>query len=106
MLYEKNCEELEKREIEKYTIYELDNPFPFYLLDFKKFNISLPSTPYFKYITIENWRPGYNIAFYDEKGEFATYRNIGFTKEENAIQYFYELLSYVSQKNEKGDCNG
>lgn len=92
---------LKRKGIKGYTIYKLDKPFPFYLLDFKKFNISLPSAPYFKYITIENWRPGYNIAFYDEKGEFATYRNIGFTKEENAIQYFYELLSYVSQKKEK-----
>ena len=36
----KIVEDLGKRGIEKYTIYKLDNPFPFYLLDLNKYNIS------------------------------------------------------------------
>ena len=38
----KIVEDLEKRGIEKYTIYKLDKPFPFYLLDLNKLNISRP----------------------------------------------------------------
>lgn len=45
-------ERLRKGGVKRYTIYELDNLFPFYLLDLKKLSISLPCGPYFKYITI------------------------------------------------------
>lgn len=38
----KIVENLRKRDVIKYTIYELDNPFPFYLLDLDKFNIDAP----------------------------------------------------------------
>lgn len=50
----KIVEDLEKRDIEKYTIFKLDKPFPFYLLDSNKYNISRPYyASFFKYITIE-----------------------------------------------------
>lgn len=104
----KIVEDIRKSGVKRYVVYELDKPFPFYLLNLDDLNISLAYSTHFKYITIESRKLGYNIFFYDEKGRLTTYRNIGFTEEKNAIEYFYELLSYISQKkkNEKGDCNG
>lgn len=47
---------LRERGIARYTIYKLDKPFPFYLLDLNKLNISRPYyASFFKYITIEFW---------------------------------------------------
>ena len=40
----KIVENLRKRNIIKYIIYELDKPFPFYLLDLDKLDIDAPST--------------------------------------------------------------
>lgn len=98
-------EDLKRRGIKKYTIYKLDNPFLFCWLDLKKLNINFPRTPYFKYITIEIWGLGYNVVFYDSKGEFATYVGSGFAKEKNAIECFYELLLNISQL-KGGEHNG
>lgn len=104
----KIVEDIRKKGVQRYTVYELDKPFPFCLLNLDNLNISLTYTTYFKYITIELRKLGYNIFFYDERGRLTAYRNIGFTEEKKAIEYFYKLLSYVSQKkkNEKGGCNG
>lgn len=91
-------EDLGKRGIEKYTIFELEKPFPFYLLDSNKYNISLPYyASFFKYITIEFWDPGYNVVFYDTKERYATHKSLGFAKEKNAIEYFTDLLLDISQ---------
>ena len=77
-------EDLEKRGIEKYTIFKLDKPFPFYLLDSNKYNIGLPYyASFFKYITIEFWDPGYNVVFYDTKERYATHKSLGFAKEKS-----------------------
>lgn len=91
-------EDLKRRGVKRYIIYELNNPFPFCLLDLKKLNINLPCTPYFQYITIEFWGPGYGVVFYDSKGMFATHVGSGFAKEKSAIECFYELLLNISQK--------
>ena len=96
---------LRERGIERYTIYELDKPFPFYLLDLKKLGISLPCAPYFKYITMELWWPRYGINFYDEEEMLVARVNIGFT-EKSVIEYFNELLLDISQEMKKGECNG
>ena len=102
----KIVELLRKRGIEKYTIFKLDKPFPLYLLDSNKYNISLPYyASFFKYITIEFWDLGYNVVFYDEKERYATHRSLGFAKEENAIDYFNGLLLDISQLKE-GEHNG
>ena len=93
----KIVEDLEKRCIEKYTIFKLDKPFLICWLDLKKLNINFPRTPYFQYITIEFWGPGYSVVFYDSEGKFATCVNIGFT-EKSVIEYFNELLLNISQK--------
>ena len=94
----KIVENLKRRGVKKYIIYELDKPFPFYLLDLNKYNISLPYyTSFFKYITIEFWDPGYNVAFYDEKERYATHKSSGFAKEGKAIEYFNEVLLDISQ---------
>ena len=101
----KIVEDLRKRGIEKYTIYKLDKPFPFYLLDLNKLNISRPYyASFFKYITIEFWRPVYGVFFYDSEGKFATCVNIGFT-EKSVIEYFNELLLDISQL-KGGEHNG
>lgn len=92
-------EHLKRRGVERYTIYKLNNPFPFCLLDFKKLNINIPCTPYFQYITIELWGPGnYGVVFYDREGVFASHVSSGFAKEKSAIECFYELLLNISQK--------
>lgn len=96
--YEKDCKKLKKNRSKKYTIYELDRSFPFYLLDLNRFNLCFPCAIRFKHITIERWNLGYNIAFCDERGNFATHKNIGFAEEKNATKYFYELLSNIFQK--------
>ena len=101
----KITEDLEKRCIEKYTIFKLDKPFLICWLDLKKLNINFPRTPYFQYITIEFWRPRYGVVFYDSKGEFVTYVGSGFAKEKNAIECFYELLLNISQL-KGGEHNG
>ena len=101
----KIVEDLGKRGIEKYTIYKLDNPFPFYLLDLKKLGISLPYAPYFKYITMEFWWTIYCINFYDEEEMLVARVNYGFT-EKSVIEYFNELLLDISQEMKKGECNG
>ena len=101
----KIVEVLEKRCIEKYTIFKLDNPFLFFWLDLKKLNINFPRTPYFQYITIEFWGPGYSVVFYDSEGVFATHVGSGFAKEKSAIECFYELLLNMSQLKE-GEHNG
>lgn len=90
-------ENLKRRGVKKYTIYELDNLFPFYLLDLDKLSISPPCTSCFKYITIEFWWPRYNVLFYDVEDMFTAQVNIGFT-EKSAIDYFDELLLNISQK--------
>lgn len=99
-------EDIRKRGIQRYTVYVLDKPFPFYLLNLDNLNISFPYTAYFKYITIEKRKLGYNIFFYDGKRRLTAYRNIGFTEEKKAIEYFYELLLDISQEMKKGDYNG
>ena len=98
-------EDLGKRGIKGYTIYKLDNPFLFCWLDLKKLNINFPRTPYFQYITIEFWGPGYSVVFYDSEGVFATHVGSGFAKEKSAIECFYELLLNMSQLKE-GEHNG
>lgn len=93
------AEYLKERGIEKYTIFELDKPFPFYLLDSNKYNISLHyCASFFKYITIEFCDPGYNVDFYDKKERYATHKSLGFTEEKSAIEYFNSLLLDISQK--------
>ena len=101
----KITEDLEKRGIEKYTIFKFDKPFPFCWLDLKKLNINFHRTPYFQYITIEFWGPGYSVVFYDSEGVFATHVGSDFAKEKNAIEYFYELLLNISQL-KGGEHNG
>ena len=101
----KIVEDLEKRCIEKYTIFKLDKPFLICWLDLKKLNINFPCAPYFQYITIEFWGSGYGVVFYDSKGEFVTYVGSGFAKEKNAIECFYELLLNISQL-KGGEHNG
>lgn len=97
---------LGEKGIEKYTIFKLDRPFPFYLLDLNKYNISLPYyASFFKYITIEFWNPGYNVVFYNEKERYATHKSLGFAKEEKAIEYFDEMLLDISQL-KGGEHNG
>ena len=99
-------EDLGKRGIEKYTIFKLDKPFPFYLLDSNKYYISRPYyASFFKYITIEFWDPGYNVVFYDEKERYATHKSLGFAKEGKAIEYFNEVLLDISQL-KGGEHNG
>ena len=88
---------LRERGIARYTIYELDKSFPFYLLDLKKLGISLPCAPYFKYITMEFWWTIYCINFYDEEEMLVARVNNGFT-EKSVIEYFNELLLNISQK--------
>lgn len=88
---------LSERGKERYTIYELDNPFPFYLLDLNKLSISPPFTSCFKYVTIELWWPRYNVLFYDGEEMFTAQVNISFT-EKGAIEYFNDLLLDMSQK--------
>lgn len=92
------AEYLKGRGIKGYTIYKLDNAFPFYLLDLNKLNISLPCAPCFQYITIEPCGLVYNIVFYDEVGVFAAHRKFGFTEEKKVIEYFYKLLLNISQE--------
>lgn len=94
-------EDIRKKDVQRYTIYELDKPFPFYLLNLDNLNISLGYIAYFKYITIELRKLGYNIFFYDERGRVAAYRNICFTEEKKAIEYFYKLLLDISQEMKK-----
>ena len=78
----KIVENLRKRGIIKYIIYELDKPFPFYLLDLDKLDIDAPFDNYFKCVTIELWRTCcYNIVFYDTKVRFAGYKIIPFSEE-------------------------
>lgn len=43
----KIIENLRKRDVVKYIIYELDNPFPFYLLDLDKLDIKSPLLCFF-----------------------------------------------------------
>ena len=100
----KIVEDLEKRCIEKYTIFKLDKPFLICWLDLKKLNINFPRTPYFQYITIEFWGPVYGVFFYDSEGKLATCVNIGFT-EKSVIEYFNELLLNISQL-KGGEHNG
>lgn len=90
-------EYLKRKGLVKYTIYELDNCFPFYLLDLDKLSISPPSTSYFKYVTIELRWPRYNVFFYDGEEMFTAQVNISFT-EKGAIEYFNDLLLDMSQK--------
>ena len=99
------AEYLKGRGIKGYTIYKLDNAFPFCWLDLKKLNINFLCAPYFQYITIEFWGPGYSVVFYDSKGEFVTYVGSGFAKEEKAIEYFNEVLLDISQL-KGGEHNG
>ena len=95
----KIVEYLKERGIKKYTIYELDKPFPLYLLDVDKLKIMLLYyDSSFKYVTIEFWDPSYNVVFYDEKERYVTNRETGFIEEKNAIEYFNELLLDISQK--------
>ena len=92
-------ENLKRRGVKKYTIYELDKPFPFYLLDVNKLKIMLLYyDSSFKYVTIEFWDPSYNVVFYDAKERYITNRETGFIEEKSAIEYFNELLLDVSQK--------
>lgn len=102
----KIVEDIRKRGIQRYTVYELDKPFPFYLLNLDNLNISFAFTVYFKYITIEMWKLGYNIFFYDERRRLTACRNIGFTEEKKEIEYFYKLLLDISQEMKKGEHNG
>lgn len=94
----KNVENLRKRGITKYIIYELNKPFPFCLLDLDKLDIDAPFDNYFKCVTIELWRTCcYNIVFYDTKVRFAGYKIIPFSEEKEAVEYFNELLLDISQ---------
>ena len=96
---ERIAEYLKGRGIKRYTIYELDKPFPLYLLDVNKLKIMLLYYySSFKYVTIEFWDPSYNVVFYDEKERYVTNRETGFIEEKNAIEYFNELLLDISQK--------
>ena len=99
-------EDLRRRGIKGYTIYKLDNAFPFYLLDLNKLNISLPCAHCFQYITIEPCRLVYNVVFYDEVGVFAAHIKFGFAEEKSATKYFNELLLNIFQEMKKGECNG
>ena len=101
----RTVEDLRRRGIKVYTIYKLDNPFLFCWLDLKKLNINFPRTPYFQYITIEFWDPGYNVVFYDEKERYATHKSLGFAKEGKAIEYFNKVLLDISQL-KGGEHNG
>ena len=98
-------EDLRRRGIKRYTIYKLDNPFLFCWLDLKKLNINFPCAPYFQYITIEFWGPGYGVVFYDSKGDCVTAGASGFAREKNAIEWVYELLLNISQL-KGGEHNG
>lgn len=89
---------LKRKGIKGYTIYKLDKPFPFYLLDLNKLNISPPCASYFEYITVEPCGLVYNVVFYDEVGVFAAHRKFGFAEEKSAIEYFNELLLNTFQK--------
>ena len=83
-----------------------NKPFPFYLLDSNKYNLSRPYyASFFKYITIEFCDPGYNVVFYDEKERYATHKRLGFAKEGKAIEYFNEVLLDISQL-KGGEHNG
>lgn len=83
------AEYLKRRSIKRYTIFELDKPFPFYLLDVNKLKIRLPYyDSFFKYITIEFCGLGYNIVFYDAKKRYATHRETGFTEEKKCNRVF------------------
>lgn len=93
----KIVEYLKRKGLAKYTIYELNNPFPFYLLDLDKLSISSPSTSCFKYVTIELRWPRYNVFFYDGEEMFTAQVNISFT-EKGATEYFNDLLLDMSQK--------
>lgn len=95
----KIAEYLKRRGIKRYTIFELDKPFPFDLLDVNKLKIMLLYyDSSFKYVTIEFWGPNYNVVFYDAKGRYVTNRETGFAKEKSAIEYFNNLLLNISQK--------
>ena len=91
------AEYLKRRGVKRYTVYKLKESFPFHLLDLNKLNINLPCTPYFQYITIEFWGPGYGVVFYNKEGVFATHIGSGFAEEKNAIESFYDLLLDMSQ---------
>ena len=92
--------------IKRYTIFELDKPFPFYLLDVNKLKIMLLYyDSSFKYVTIEFWDPSYNVVFYDEKERYVTNRETGFIEEKSAIEYFNNLLLDISQL-KGGEHNG
>lgn len=90
-------ENIKRKGVARYTIYELDNPFPFYLLDLDKLSISPPFASCFKYVTIELWWPRYNVFFYDEEEMFTAQVNISFT-EKGATEYFNDLLLDIYQK--------
>ncbi len=90
-------ENIKRKGLAKYTIYKLDNPFPFYLLDLDRLSISPPFTSCFKYVTIELWWPRYNVFFYDGEEMFTAQVNISFT-EKGATEYFNDLLLDMSQK--------
>lgn len=94
----KIVEDIRKKGVQRYTIYKLDKPFPFYLLNLDKLNISLPCALYFEYITIEDCGPIYSVVFYDEAGVFAAHKKFGFTEEKYVIEYFNELLLNTFQK--------
>lgn len=97
----KIVENLRERDVIKYIIYELDKPFPLYLLDLNKLDIRSPFANYFKYVTIELWKSCcYNIVFYDMKVKFAGYKNIPFLEEKEAIEYFNELLLDIFKNEE------
>ena len=93
------AEYLKGRGIKRYTIFELDKPFPFYLLDVNKLKIMLLYyDSSFKYVTIEFWDPSYNVVFYDAKERYVTNRETGFIEEKSAIEYFNKLLLNTFQK--------
>ena len=102
----KIAKDLRKMGRKKYTIYELNKPFPFYLLDLNKLDICLPYyDSFFKYIVIVYWASLYNVVFYDEKERYATHKKLSFIEEKNAIEYFNKLLLDIF-KNEEGEYNG
>ena len=104
--HEKDCRRPGEKRYRKIHHFKLDKPFPLYLLDSNKYNISRPYyASFFKYITIEFWDPGYNVAFYDEKERYATHKILGFAKEGKAIEYFNEVLLDISQL-KGGEHNG
>ena len=96
---------LRERGIARYTIYELDKPFLFYLLDLKKTQYKFSLCSLFSVYHNRILGPGYGVVFYDSKGEFVTYVGSGFAKEKNAIECFYELLLNISQL-KGGEHNG